>query len=121
MFPFFLSYHILGLHFSSARDNIEEVVEDTPINRERGWRRIVQFGLCFFPSQITVESVEDAVNKAKNIDPRMKNLGEGAVPFSLYPWEWNGDADVANFEAISQHGKVCKIAFYLLKSSTTTF
>ena len=66
-----------------------------------------------------MESVRDAVNNARNIDPRMRNLGEGAVPFSLYPWEWNGDADVANFEAISQRGKVYKIALYLLKSLAT--
>lgn len=88
-----------------ARDNIKEVVEDTPSNRERGWRRMVQFGLIFFPSQITVESVGDAISEARNIDPRMSNLGDGAVPFNLYPWEWNGNTDVSNFEAISQKGK----------------
>lgn len=96
-----------GLMFH-ARDNISEVVEDTPSNRERGWRRMVQFGLVFFPSQITVESAGDAIREARNIDPRMSNLGDGAVPFNLYPWKWNGDADITNFEAISQRGKVCK-------------
>eukprot|EP00526_Cylindrotheca_closterium_P012500 CAMPEP_0113627710 /NCGR_PEP_ID=MMETSP0017_2-20120614/14353_1 /TAXON_ID=2856 /ORGANISM="Cylindrotheca closterium" /LENGTH=463 /DNA_ID=CAMNT_0000537979 /DNA_START=235 /DNA_END=1626 /DNA_ORIENTATION=+ /assembly_acc=CAM_ASM_000147 len=89
-----------------ARDNISEVVEDTPSNRERGWRRMVQFGLVFFPSQITVESVGDAISEARNIDPRMSNLGDGAVPFNLYPWEWNGNEDVKNFEAISLQGKL---------------
>ncbi|KAL3945011.1 MAG: hypothetical protein SGBAC_000932 [Bacillariaceae sp.] len=89
-----------------ARDSISEVVEDTPSNRERGWRRMVQFGLVFFPSKITVETVRDAFSEAQKIDPRMSNLGDGAVPFNLYPWEWNGNEDVQNFEAISQQGKL---------------
>jgi hypothetical protein len=89
-----------------ARDNITDVVEDTPINRERGWRRMVQFGLVFFPSQIEVISAEEALKEAKQIDPRMANLGDGAVPLKLYPWSWNGNSDARNFERISQNGKV---------------
>jgi len=89
-----------------ARDNITEVVADTPENRQRGWRRMVQFGLVFFPSQITVVSAGEALQEASRVDPRMKNLGDGAVPINLYPWTWNGDSDVKNFEAISNNGKL---------------
>eukprot|EP00980_Cylindrotheca_fusiformis_P001464 scaffold345_cov134-Cylindrotheca_fusiformis.AAC.75 len=90
-----------------ARDNITEVLEDTQSNREKGWRRMVQFGLVFFPSQIEVtSSPEQALKEAKEIDPRMANLGDGAVPLRLYPWSWKGNADARNFERISQNGKL---------------
>lgn len=89
-----------------ARDNITEIVADTPENRERGWRRMVQFGLVFFPSQITVIPTREAIKEANNIDPSMKNLGDGAVPNNLYPWKWDGDSDRKNFDAISNNGKL---------------
>jgi hypothetical protein len=87
-----------------ARDSISEIVEDTPANRQRGWRRMVQFGLVFFPSQIDVVPAGEALTEATHIDARMKPLGEGAVPISLYPWTWRGNADQTNFEAISKNG-----------------
>lgn len=90
-----------------ARDSIDEVVEDTPAMRRKGWRRMVQFGLVFFPSQIDVVPFAEAISEAKNINPSMKTLGEGAVPFSLYPWKWHdNDVDLKNFEAISKGGKL---------------
>jgi hypothetical protein len=87
-----------------ARDNITEIVADTPENRQRGWRRMVQFGLVFFPSQITVVPVGEALREARNIDPSMRNLGDGAVPLNLYPWKWDGNSDERNFDAISENG-----------------
>lgn len=89
-----------------ARDNITEVLEDTPINREKGWRRMVQFGLVFFPSQIEVTPVPLAVEEAKHVDLRMANLGDGAVPLNLYPWSWKENSDARNFKQISQNGEV---------------
>jgi hypothetical protein len=47
---------------------------------------MVQFGLVFFPSQIDVVPASKAISQALKIDKGMKPLGEGAVPFSLYPW-----------------------------------
>lgn len=87
-----------------ARDNITEIVADTPENRQRGWRRMVQFGLVFFPSKITVVPTWESLKEASQVDPRMRNLGEGAVPFSLYPWKWDGNSDERHFEAISENG-----------------
>ncbi|KAL7461599.1 hypothetical protein ACHAXS_002017 [Conticribra weissflogii] len=89
-----------------ARDSIEDVVEDTPATRNKGWRRMVQFGLVFFPSQIDVVPVGKAIRDARRIDPSMAQLGDGAVPGgALYPWTWRGDdADLADFDAISQNG-----------------
>jgi len=83
-----------------ARDNITEIVADTPENRKRGWRRMVQFGLIFFPSQISVVPVGEALKESTQVDPRMRNLGDGAVPLNLYPWAWDGNSDLRNFEAI---------------------
>jgi hypothetical protein len=87
-----------------ARDNINEVVTDTPTNRQRGWRRMVQFGLVFFPSQISVVPTTVALKEAQGIDPTMSNLGDGAVPLNLYPWTWNGNSDERNFDVISKNG-----------------
>jgi hypothetical protein len=87
-----------------ARDNITEIVDDTIENRQRGWRRMVQFGLVFFPSHITVIPAGEALKEASQVDASMKNLGEGAVPFNLYPWKWDGNSDIRNFEAISKKG-----------------
>ena len=90
-----------------ARDRSDIVLTDTEENRKRGWRRMVQFGLVFFPSQIDVVSVGRAFRDASHVDPRMRNLGEGSIPISpsLYPWTWPADdADIASFRAISQDG-----------------
>ena len=87
-----------------ARDNITEIVADTIENRQRGWRRMVQFGLVFFPSQIDVVPAGQALKEARNIDPTMSNLGDGAVPGNLYPWTWRGNSDERNFDTISQNG-----------------
>jgi hypothetical protein len=90
-----------------ARDTIDDVVVDDEATREKGWRRMVQFGLVFFPSQIDVVPVGRAIAEAGRIDPSMKSLGVGGVPGNLYPWTWHdNDADLANFNAISQDGKL---------------
>jgi len=90
-----------------ARDSIEEVVQDTEEMRKRGWRRMVQFGLVFFPSQIDVVPFGRAISEASKIDTSMKPLGADGVPFSLYPWTWHAnDADAKNFKAISNGGEL---------------
>ena len=93
-----------------ARDSINDIVADNIETRQKGWRRMVQFGLVFFPSKIDVVPFGRAIEEAsgRRIDPSMRSLGEGAVPGGkLYPWTWrSADADVANFDAISQNGKL---------------
>lgn len=91
-----------------ARDSIHDVVIDDIETRRKGWRRMVQFGLVFFPSQIDVVPFGQAISESTKIDPSMKSLGVGAVPGgSLYPWTWHdNDADLTNFNAISQQGKL---------------
>jgi Domain of unknown function (DUF4336) len=113
-----------------CRDRIDEhIVADTPELRRKGWRHMVQFGLVFFPSQIEIvpRTVSQAIQDANRFVPRnLRNLGDGAVPFGgkLYPWIWNnnnasdddkGDADLRNFNAISQNGKLfCPPILYKL-------
>ena len=91
-----------------ARDSITDVVVDDVPTRRKGWRRMVQFGLVFFPSQIEVVPFDQAIAESRRIDDSMKSLGEGAIPGGpLYPWRWHdNDADLANFNAISQGGKL---------------
>jgi hypothetical protein len=90
-----------------ARDSIDEIVEDNEETRKRGWRRMVQFGLVFFPSQIDVVPFGAAISQATKIDEGMKTLGDGAVPASLYPWTWHSDnADLKNFDQISNGGEI---------------
>lgn len=90
-----------------ARDSINDIVVDDTATRQKGWRRMVQFGLVFFPSQIDVVPFGRAISESTKIDPSMKSLGEGAVPGALYPWTWHdNDVDLANFNAISQNGKL---------------
>lgn len=40
-----------------ARTTVTEIVEDTKAVRERGWRRIVLFGLFFTPGALTIKDV----------------------------------------------------------------
>jgi len=90
-----------------ARDSIQDVVEDNAETRKKGWRRMVQFGLVFFPSQIDVVPLVEAFSEASKINESMKPLGDGAVPFSLYPWKWHeNNADLKNFNAISREGEL---------------
>ena len=91
-----------------SRDRIDQFVEDTPETRQRGWRRMVQFGLVFFPSQIDVIGAGEALRDARRVkDPSQQALGKGAIPLNLYPWKWHdNDVDLKNFEEISQNGKI---------------
>jgi hypothetical protein len=40
-----------------ARSTVDEVVEDTREVRERGWRRVVLFGLFFTPGALRIKDV----------------------------------------------------------------
>ena len=84
-----------------SRDNRREIVQDTPENRRKGWRRMVLFGLTFFPSGIDVASVGEVISTLDEVPEEMAKLGEGALPFSssLYAWSWARD-ERPNFKAL---------------------
>uniref|UniRef100_A0A7S2AMT3 DUF4336 domain-containing protein n=1 Tax=Octactis speculum TaxID=3111310 RepID=A0A7S2AMT3_9STRA len=83
-----------------ARDDIGEELVDSVAVRRKGWRRMVQFGLIFFPSCIEVVGFGEALRDALTQVPEsMRTLGTGAVPLNLYPWRWAKD-DKGSFEAL---------------------
>jgi len=106
-----------------ARDAVGDEVVNDEATRARGWRRIVLFGLLFFPSAIAVEPLGAALlaalglggenddsssNEARSKSGQpptaeMRALGEGAVPLGLYPWTWVEDAE-PSFKALQQSG-----------------
>ena len=93
------------------RDNVNDIPEDNYENRKKGWRRMVQFGFYFFPSQINVvpfpKAISDASNIAKKGSTFQKELGTDSVPFNLYPWKWKDSIkDKKNFNALTQNGKL---------------
>jgi len=93
-----------------SRDSASDrsIVErgDTPELRRKGWRRMVQFGLVFFPSQIDVPPIGQDLKEKQEVPPELRNLGDGAVPFNLYPWTWRGDEDMKSFKALTNNGKM---------------
>lgn len=91
-----------------ARDNATSTIAaDTPEIRKIGWRRMVQFGLVFFPSQINVDTIQQAFAEAGRVPKGLQNLGQGAIPGTLYPWSWKSDnMDAINFDTISRNGKI---------------
>lgn len=48
-----------------ARDTVAEVVGDTRAVRERGWRRIVLFGLFFTPAAIKIKDTPTALKERR--------------------------------------------------------
>lgn len=73
-----------------SRNTATDEVEDTDDARRRGWRRMVLFGLVFFPSGISVSGLFEAFAILTKINPNYNKLGQGVIPVnsSLYPWSW---------------------------------
>ena len=73
-----------------SRDEMLDEVQDIEETRLRGWRRMVLFGLVFYPASIRVSGLFETLGKISRVSSTSKLLGEGAIPFSggLYPWSW---------------------------------
>jgi len=79
-----------------ARDTITDQVEDTPATRQKGWKRIVIFGLFFMPSAIVIKDVSTALSERRpDINPDFAGI---------YPWDWVGDED-ASWKGLTGQGK----------------
>lgn len=74
-----------------ARDTVTDIVEDTPEVRERGWRRVVLFGLFFTPGAITIKDTNTALAERR---PDINSDFAG-----IYPWDWVRD-DNTSFQAL---------------------
>jgi len=74
-----------------ARDFQEQVLEDTPEVRRKGWRRVVLFGLYFSPAAIEIKTVDEALSKRNpEINPDFAGI---------FPFAWVGD-DISSFKAL---------------------
>ena len=84
-----------------ARDTMFDVVENSPANRRKGWRRMTLFGLTFQPAGIDIKDTFETLKLLDKVPAEMKKLGEGAIPFDggFYPWEWVED-DKPSFDAL---------------------
>lgn len=98
-----------------ARNNMTEIVTDTPENRRKGWRRMVLFGLTFQPGGIVVGDTFEAIKMLGDVSPEMRALGEGTIPYDggLYPWTWVED-DLPSFEALQGGLLIAPILRYLI-------
>lgn len=78
-----------------------EVVQDTPANRRKGWRRMVLFGLGFQPGGIKIRDISEALMMIKDVPSEMRRLGAGTIPFDggFYPWDWV-KSEEPNFKAL---------------------
>mmetsp|Transcript_13032 Transcript_13032/g.18985 ORF Transcript_13032/g.18985 Transcript_13032/m.18985 type:complete len:494 (-) Transcript_13032:75-1556(-) len=81
-----------------ARDTKDEIVEDTPENRRKGWRRIVLLFNFFFPGSGRGDLGPGPIAEALKT-PAYKDGWGGWKPFS-----W-GDDEVRDFEFFSAGGK----------------
>ena len=81
-----------------ARDYKDEVVEDTPTNRRKGWRRIVLLFNFFFPGSGKGDLGLFPIIKALKT-PQYKDGWGGWMPFT-----W-GDDELKDFETFSAGGK----------------
>jgi Domain of unknown function (DUF4336) len=79
-----------------ARDTVTDIVQDTPLTRQKGWRRIVLFGLYFMPSAIVIKDVDTALQERR---PDINADFAG-----VYPWDWVGDEE-ASWKALTGKGK----------------
>lgn len=60
----------------------------------RGWRRIVLFGLCFYPRDIEVrlgQLLADRRQLPRSMTPLTTAPEGGTLPFGLRPWRWAED------------------------------
>jgi len=78
-----------------ARSTVDEVLEDTPATRERGWRRVVLFALFFQPAALKIQTLKGAI-AARRPDVNPDFAG-------IYPWCWEGD-DKTSFKALTGEG-----------------
>jgi Domain of unknown function (DUF4336) len=107
-FPSLRRRDIVALNASVSEVFAPQVVLPRDL-RQKGWRRMVQFGLIFFPSSIEVDrSVAQAFADASKVPRRLRNLGRDSVPGGkLYPWSYPDPVrDKVSFEALSQRGKL---------------
>ncbi len=90
--PFPLLFH--------ARDRASEVPEDKPVNRLKGWQRIVLFAFYFSPGALEVPPWGNVFAEARQVGDRSRRNY-----FGLYPFRWKPGWE-QSFEALRQDGRL---------------
>ncbi|MEB3340532.1 DUF4336 domain-containing protein [Okeania sp.] len=83
-----------------AKDNVFDVVEDTPGNRCIGWQKICLFALYFQVDALDVVPTGEMFKNVGKASDRSKR-----AYFGLLPWRWNSDWQRA-FTELRQDGRL---------------
>lgn len=82
-----------------AKDDAFEQVEDSAINRLKGWQRISLFAFYFRPNALEVIALKQAIGDARRVGDRSRKSY-----FGLYPFRWKPDWH-RSFEALRCGGR----------------
>jgi len=83
-----------------ARDHVHDVVDDTPANRTKGWKRIALFSCFFRPSAAATVPLGRAIREASQASDRSR-----ANYFGLFPFSWKPDWE-RSFKALRCDGRL---------------
>jgi len=92
-----LDYPALLFH---AKETADDVVEDTPEMRIKGWKRIALFSFYFRPSALDILDLIPAWKEAQAAGDRAAR-----AYFGLYPFRWKAGWE-RSFEALSGGGRL---------------
>jgi len=81
-----------------AREHGSEQLNDTPTNRERGWKRIVLFANFFQPTSLTVISLRASLGQM--FAPLCRNRRSH---FGFYPFRWGQDWEAEYEQLVTGH------------------
>ena len=83
-----------------AKDDVFDVVEDTPTNRCIGWQKICLFGLYFQVDALDIVPAEEMLKNVWKASDRSKR-----AYFGLLPWRWKSDWQ-NSFTQLRQDGRL---------------
>lgn len=83
-----------------ARDDVLDVVDDTSVNRRKGWRRISLFSFFFRPSALETVPLGQAIRRARQARDRSR-----ANYFGVYPFKWKPDWE-QSFHTLRDNGRL---------------
>lgn len=83
-----------------AKDESSTIVEDTQVNRRKGWQRICLFALYFQPSVLEIPQWGEVFRNVFKASDRSKKAYFGLFPFKWKQnWQWS-------FEALRGNGRL---------------
>lgn len=82
-----------------ARDSATDSIEDTEVNRRKGWQRIALFAVYFRPAALEPIGLGQAIREAFKAPNRSRR-----AYFGLFPWRWKSDWQ-RSFELLSANGR----------------